>query len=837
MLRRHERHVTVTNASHIPAEFKTYITGMDASVYQVDVREAKLMPADSMTLTVSCYLDDTIPFNDTLNVLVMEGEDVAMPLSTVGTGSTITCEAWPPHEVSVVDFGPQFTNRGFEREFILHNYGRRTQTLTWTNTTKRPSKKGTGGGKDKREPEEFNYSIYPPKVTMAPKTSCAFTISGFVKAPGLVHEVLQCKSAIGKANKVVFDVNIHADVARPLLEFSSDRVEFYYQYTPETFPPEVQHKPLTVRNVSKLPLTFTMKPGHPYVLERSEWTLAPEETGTTTITFDPNCRGDRLTMTFPAKIGITYSDNPQKDSVELYAEVHYPNLSFDHQMVNFGSVLNDTTKRMYCMVKNVSIVDAVYEWCFVESDEDGNRRKLKSNQAFDILPIRGTLAPGEVRVPLATPRPPVAPPPSRLGTHAARQKNKSPPNRTQVETFEYSYFALPGVKLQSLAMCEVEGGPSYESEFVAESSVIKFAVEPQLIELGHMAYNRVVDKEVVVVNQGKVPFSFRVNLDTLSRGSVVADCSSLGGTIAAGGREILKLKVTPGIPDKIDEIIAVEVAHFEPVNVHVKINGLHPSILLSLPRVYDEFYRTAVEQASIILAELGPRKPPPSTGSKQRLPATRGRTADSTTRVDTAATRKAREELALATGPHSYQQSELEEEADRVHLCNFLLQKELEALDLKKTTAILVADAVANGIDPATVTGKPKGKKEDSRRRRKLPEEHTVLSRYVIDFGYVCRGTQRQRRFRMQNNSGAPLTVIADKHILANYGLEIDPDTVSKLPENEIVDMTLTFTSSAVELGPMQLECPVELRGGPSTMVTIKAIVEHEPAAPVGRSD
>ena len=170
-----------------------------------------------------------------------------------------------------------------------------------------------------------------------------------------------------------------------------------------------------------------------------------------------------------------------------------------------------------------------------------------------------------------------------------------------METFEYSYFALPGVKLQSLAMCEVEGGPSYESEFVAESSVIKFAVEPQLIELGHMAYNRVVDKEVVVVNQGKVPFSFRVNLDTLSRSSVVADCSSLGGTIAAGGREILKLKVTPGIPDKIDEIIAVEVAHFEPVNVHVKINGLHPSILLSLPRVYDEFYRTAVEQASIIL--------------------------------------------------------------------------------------------------------------------------------------------------------------------------------------------------------------------------------------------
>ena len=622
VLKKHQRQVTVTNASLIPAEFKTYITGTqrkEASVYEVDVREAKLMPADSMTLTVSCYLDDTINFTDVLNILVMEGDDSAIPLSSVGIGSTVTCEHWPPHETSIVDFGPQFTNRGFEREYILHNYGRRTQTLTWSNTTKRPgtSKSRTGDKKDKKEVEnEHNFSIYPTKVTMAPKTSCAFVISGFVTDPGLVHEILNCKSAIGKNTKTVFDVNVHSDVARPLLEFSSNRIAFYYQYTPETFPPEIHHQPLTVRNVSKLPLTFTMKPGNPFIVDRTEWSLLPDETGTTTVTFDPNCRGDRLTMKFPAKIGITYSDNPQKDSVELMGEVHYPNLSFDHQIINFGSVLNDTTKRMYCMVKNVSIVDAVYDWGFVDDSNGDGRRKLKSNQAFDILPIRGTLKPGET------------------------------------ETFEYSYFALPQVKLSALAVCEVEGGPTYETELNAESSVIKFSVDPQVVALHDMPYNRTVDRDVVIHNSGKVPFEFRVNLDVLERKSVVVDCSNFGGRVAAGSKETLKLKISGVIPDKLDDAFLIEVAHFEPTKVRIKCQATHPSVVLSLPRIFDDAYRLALEQASVILAEIGPRKPPNTAGtSRSRMPMSRGRTSD--TRMDTAMSRAPRSELNLATRTHS----------------------------------------------------------------------------------------------------------------------------------------------------------------------------------------
>ena len=111
--------------------------------------------------------------------------------------------------------------------------------------------------------------------------------------------------------------------------------------------------------------------------------------------------------------------------------------------------------------------------------------------------------------------------------------------------------------------------------------------------------------------------------------------------------------------------------------------------------------------------------------------------------MDTAMSRAPRSELNLAKGPHAYTQHELEEEADRVHLCNFLLGKEREAIDVKKETQIKVAEAIAAGIDPITVTGKPKSKKDDPRRRRKLPEEHTVLSRYIVDFGYVCRGTQK----------------------------------------------------------------------------------------------
>ena len=43
---------------------------------------------------------------------------------------------------------------------------------------------------------------------------------------------------------------------------------------------------------------------------------------------------------------MVYTDNPQKDSVDLLATLDFPNLQFETSSVEFGSVLMDTTKRV-----------------------------------------------------------------------------------------------------------------------------------------------------------------------------------------------------------------------------------------------------------------------------------------------------------------------------------------------------------------------------------------------------------------------------------------------------------------------------------------------------------
>lgn len=52
--------------------------------------------------------------------------------------------------------------------------------------------------------------------------------------------------------------------------------------------PELMTKPLTLRNVSKLPLTFGLKAGPPFTLDRHELSLEPFEYATVNVTFDPN---------------------------------------------------------------------------------------------------------------------------------------------------------------------------------------------------------------------------------------------------------------------------------------------------------------------------------------------------------------------------------------------------------------------------------------------------------------------------------------------------------------------------------------------------------------------
>jgi len=164
-------------------------------------------------------------------------------------------------------------------------------------------------------------------------------------------------------------------------------------------------------NKTAVTLSFILKTETPFNLSLWEYTLNPEETLVLTVDFDPLYRDDLVSCVLEKPILIQYRGHAQRDSVKLVGEIIFPNIKFETMNVNFGSILNDTEKRIKVKLTNSSKVVAAYQWVFMENEvpnKENNKKankglknlsnlqvSLPPNQVFDILPIKSTLLPGE----------------------------------------------------------------------------------------------------------------------------------------------------------------------------------------------------------------------------------------------------------------------------------------------------------------------------------------------------------------------------------------------------------------------------------------------------------
>eukprot|EP00854_Cymbomonas_tetramitiformis_P000766 gene766-1240_t len=848
VLTRVDRKLFITNSSLIPAEFKTFISGKD-STFEVDVREATLAPGEEIALTISTYLDETQRFKDVLHILVIEGNDTAVPLEALGIGSTVICD----EDLTTMNFGPQFTNRPFMKEIVLQNMGRRSQQLQWLNYAAEAAKRSkfAAGVKKKGEPEpeeeEIVFSIVPERVVIQAKQSCLFTITGNCTKPLSVSEEVVCRATIGKSSKIVQNTMMLAEVTTPYLDFSTTAISYVYSYEPQV-PLMPQHAPLTLRNVTKLPLGFSIRTAAPFSVDRPDWLLEPNEGATISVIFDAGFRPDRISTTVKNKLTISYHETPHKDTIDLTGEINYPNLTLSTHKIDFGSALNDTTKRTSLYITNVSKVDCKYNWLFVEDEENGaitqgvggklkkSQPKLRSSMVFDMLPVCGLLKPGES------------------------------------ETVEVSFYAHQNMRANTTAVCEVEGGPDYEIVVGAESSTIKYLLDQNVIDFGQQLFSKSVDKELWLFNGGKVPFNFKVNLSTLKRRSV-CDVSPLSGTLGPNEKQNFKLKVVPGIPDKISEKFLVEVAHFEPAEVELVGEGVYPCILLSLPRLIDEEYAAFMQEARCLLIENGPRgvlanskpakksgkmtlpmssRPMSSTSSRSGAGETVGsetaRTAGAqqllSARSATAMTATSRRQSAmpqqssaqLTSGASGYNPSErdVEMEADRLSMCNFLMNREQEMEERRaeevaaaEAAAALETQQMASMAPPSGALDMKPASPPKKKKVRSTKPAPVVLSRYLCDFGNVTKGTHKVKKLRLQNVGAGPVSVYMDKKALPP-GVTVEPDSIVRLPgapDFETVDMVFTFQTSALDPGQIDTVFPMEIRNGPKVLVSIRANV------------
>ena len=532
--------VTITNRSVIEADFYAF-TKSPNSIFKPVQKHYILKPEQAFDVEVLCVPDDTQKFADTLYFVIKEGVDKEVQLKARGVGTTIFCK-----DIKNVSFGVLHTHRPQIQEVFLENKGRKTQTLRWQRKA------------DKLEQDETTsvFSIYPESVVLLPKTGLMFQFKAFSPVVGKLAEVYSLSSAVGTDRKTtaLFSTKIEAEFVEPTLVFSKKSLSFTYNWQKDV-QPEKMSQNLSISCPGPLPINFSLYTESPFTVSPSSFSLLPKKSCIVKVEFDPSTRQSRVSNKISERLHVKHLKHPKNETYELAAEYCFPNLSLSTSVVDFGAVMNDTSKKCYIVMTNTSSIVCEYEWHFVDEGHD-----VALNEVFDILPLRGVLDPGVE------------------------------------EKIEFSYYAVPYKSFHLTAVCKVVGGPDYFVKINAEASDVAYSLafpkNKNYLDYGDVPLNHKMIREFEIENTSKVVFDFSIRIESSGPRSpymkefikVVPSKSVLQG----GERIKIKVAATPIFPSETVEYLVLQVAHFEPERIAIRINGVLPSLRVLLPRKYDK---------------------------------------------------------------------------------------------------------------------------------------------------------------------------------------------------------------------------------------------------------
>ncbi|CAD8206755.1 unnamed protein product [Paramecium octaurelia] len=540
--------LTLTNDSDIEADFHAF-TKNKVSIFKPIQKHGIIKPKESCEIEVLCSADDAVKVSDVLHFVIKEGDDVEVQLKAKGIGSTIFCK----DDLSSVNMGVNYTHRKVTKEIFVENKGRKQQKLQWTQKKPQQKKEEQDQKNNKAPPppeEESVFSIAPDTIVLPPKHGIMFQFRGYSQKKGKISEIFMLNSTIGSERKanLLFATTIEGDFIQPTLQFSERKLFFKYSWE-KNVPFMPISKNLEITCACPLPVNFDLKCQQPFTVNQDKLQLNPGKSAVVRIDFDPAFKSDRKSGDLEGKLQLSHYEHPHKDLIDLIGQVHFPNLIMETNLINFGSILYDTTKKMVMTMKNQSEMALNYEWTFVseELSTQGQQPNIPINEIFDILPLSGYMEPGSE------------------------------------EQVEFVYNAIGGQRFKTTAVCHVDGGPEYEVTLVGDSSLLSSKMSTTLIELGDVRFCEWVSREFTIENTGKVTFEFKIDLRHIKKKGFV-DVQPQNGKIAGGEKLRITVRVSPVIPAEFKEIILVQIGYYEPEPITIIGRGVYPSMVVQLPR-------------------------------------------------------------------------------------------------------------------------------------------------------------------------------------------------------------------------------------------------------------
>ncbi|KAH9493176.1 hypothetical protein Btru_021958, partial [Bulinus truncatus] len=420
---------------------------------------------------------------------------------------------------------------------------------------------------------------------------------------------------------------------------------------------------------------------------------------------------------------------------------------------------------------------------------------------FDILPLYGCLQPGDT------------------------------------EQVTFTFFGHADIWGQVKAICEVEGGPSYELTMTGEASVVEYSFDKKVIDLGKQMYDHVATSTITLINLGKVGFQFNsINIDPalqkrpLPGQPVIVPHS---GYVEPFSEQKIEVKYLPGVPEEFKKTFQIQVAHFEPDSITLTGEGVFPRISLDLPRIEDEegVYGKLVQEAKKNLALMIREQ-----AKQQKLAQEQAAKDEAGQEEEELMKLVAVDENGVEIpdsprdktsnnieGLHVREPSELEiqMEIERLAVRDFAAEH-LTSIKYLTATVDEKGENILSNIE-STLSMMANESPASAKPKAALPD-------YLLDFGYVVLGTVRTHVVRVTNTGWMPVSFKLERSNIHNQGFHIELERVRNLPgapDNETLDFVVQFDprGANLQLGTVKVSVPVNVLHGPTFNICLRAHV------------
>ncbi|XP_035521672.1 hydrocephalus-inducing protein homolog [Morone saxatilis] len=818
----------LSNQSPVPAHFTTRMSHRK-SFFRVEPSEGEVPPESQMELRVVAHLNDSLHFQDSLEVSIQDSQTHTVPVSATGTGTTIVSDK--PFAPSL-DLGTYFSHGSCQYHFKLTNHGQRVHRLYWKTDGFLPSTKTSKGrnlpGRTILPPisapgkkeilgrgsllsssrEKPLFSLSPSRVELFPGSSVDMVLTGSSDSPKVVGERLVCHAIVGRQGcyEHIMSVDVTCRFVDPVLSISSKQLNFHIEKVPgQTLKP--LYEKLILTNVSSLSLSMELSLVEPFSLCEAPGTHSSATTKSMIlgdgrraelwVCFNPAYCQDRVSRVVDEFLEVHFHGHPQQDMVKLHAEVHFPNLHFSSITVDFGCVLNCTETRRQILITNSSLLPVSYHWVFLEDQSHSTTRETKMLKAEE-EPRNPENETEEGLSSSRTASPSFSFPVSRTAGADEQSSTQShvfdilpiyghlQPGDQQQVTF--SFYGHENVSREVVAQCLVEEGPTYEIKLRGEASVLSYSLDSTHIDFGLQLFDHEGEAEVTLRNTGKLGFKFFFmdpqqeeeeseawqQVQEVRPGQPVVIPTM--GYIDAGAEQCLRVIYLPGIPGVFEKKLQLQLAFLPPQDITLTGEGVFPRIRLNLPQnLSEECYSDVVQKA------------------KTAVEADRVRMEFMT---------------GFATGGGATT------EADHTLTYEELLHMEIENI-LVKENALAVTGSLLELSDS----------QGSFRKWHKLSK--FLLPEYVLDFGDVIPGQVLSHTVNVTNTGSVAVSFHANCKPLAGTGFGAEFEKVKNLPCGETQSFTVKYNPQGANLkkGGIGVVMPIQVTGGPMIQVRLCAVV------------